>query len=692
MEGPRESVAPLSVIASAAQDMDLRTQAILASGLAALLLLTFGLYRIGLDGPFLLDDSANIDQAQVDTLDWHDWVAAIFSNDSGRLGRRVAAATFAATSFFHGLDPWAFKYQNLMLHLLCGTLLMLLGARLLAQLPRPPSPGRIWLVAILAGALWLLHPLLVSTTLYAVQRMTQLSLLFVLLALLTYVHARTRLDIRPLRTTLYGLTGIGLLGLLGLFSKEDAALLPVYLLVIETVIFHWRSSSTRARRALWALQGPLVIAPLALAAIFVAVKFDALTAGYVNRPFTLHERLMTESQVLWLYLKTIFLPNLGDMTLFHDGHPIQRSLDWTTVAAIAGHIALIVLALTSRRTAPVIALGILIFYSAHLLESTFLPLELVFEHRNYFAAWGPLLALCYYALYPSPKLSDTRVARPVAMAGLLLLCAFMTHARALTWSNGELLYLITLSDHPNSQRALSNLANIRFQQGRLAEARYLLKRNLELSDSEAAPAMHLLVTYCGGTSSPSDLLERSRRLLKTGRITAYTRNGVDSLLSRKSRGKCPALSNSQFIGLTRAFLGNPRNRGEVRYYSLVHHGRALMLDKRFDEAIESFVTANEMRDQAPFRHKSYALEGLVTAHIKSGNLTEAKQAIIRLQQLTEDPRIAPSPSFRSLLGPIRDANLENLQLKQSRAKPGGNGPQPATEDARRGMETSPQTQ
>ena len=46
-----------------------------------------------------------------------------------------------------------------------------------------------------------------------------------------------------------------------------------------------------------------------------------------------------------------------------------------------------------RRQRPLVALGIAWFFAAQLLTATVVPLELVFEHRNYFASLGICLAV-----------------------------------------------------------------------------------------------------------------------------------------------------------------------------------------------------------------------------------------------------------------------------------------------------------
>src|SRR5690606_470084 len=97
----------------------------------------------------------------------------------------------------HGPDSWGYKYHNLLIHLLNGLLLFWLLQKLLPRLAPQITPETTVAIAGLTVATWLLHPLLMSTVLYAVQRMAQLSALFTLAALLCYVFARRQLGSSP---------------------------------------------------------------------------------------------------------------------------------------------------------------------------------------------------------------------------------------------------------------------------------------------------------------------------------------------------------------------------------------------------------------------------------------------------------------------------------------------------------------
>ena len=47
------------------------------------------------------------------------------------------------------------------------------------------------------------------------------------------------------------------------------------------------------------------------------------------------------------------------------------------------------------------------FLAGHVLESTFVPLELVHEHRNYLPQYSILFGITYYLVYPYADIPST---------------------------------------------------------------------------------------------------------------------------------------------------------------------------------------------------------------------------------------------------------------------------------------------
>ena len=182
-------------------------------------------------------------------------------------------------------------------------------------------------------------------------------------------------------------------GILGLYSKETAILLPVFVLLLELLLFgnerpwsFWKQLTKRTQRILTAF-----ITLMAIAGFFGAISYAL--PGYENRYFSLGERLLTETRVLCFYLSLILVPRIDQFGLYHDDIALSTSLltPWTTLPSLLAIAVLLVTAATLRKQHPLLSLGILWFFAAHLLESSIFPLEIAHEHRNYIASIGVLL-------------------------------------------------------------------------------------------------------------------------------------------------------------------------------------------------------------------------------------------------------------------------------------------------------------
>jgi len=427
---------------------------------AAMLLATC-LYLPGIRGAFVFDDYPNIvdnTDLHVTTLDSQAWVRTLWASPSSDLQRPLASLSFAANHYFTGLDPMPMKLTNVALHLLNGWLLFVLlhrictfAAPLGAEASR--QPGNRWL-PLLVATLWLVHPINLSAVLYVVQRMESLAQLFVLAGLLFYFDARRR-QIEDRSGAWWRLwLAVPLCTVLGIAAKESSALLPLFALVLELAVLRDRSS----RRASVAMFFSLfLILPGILGALWViprTVSHDA----YAFRAFTLGERLLTEPRVLLDYVTWILFPAPNFFSFYRDDYPISVGLfqPWSTLPALVILIAATALAWRVRARRPLVTLGWGWFLAAHVLTATVIPLELVFEHRNYFASIGLLLAACDLLL---PRTSEDRFAFPriaIAMA-IVALASVSLALRSLTWGNPVKFAVTEAARHPQSPRATYEL-------------------------------------------------------------------------------------------------------------------------------------------------------------------------------------------------------------------------------------------
>lgn len=352
-------------------------------------LIALVIYWPGLQGGFFFDDGPSILQAEgvrLERLTPDALQLALASGDAGPSGRPVAQLSFALNHYFSGFSPFHYKLTNLVIHLATGLLALLLVLRLFAPVAQRPT---VLIVASVVAALWLWHPLQLLAVLHVVQRMTSLSALFLLTAFLLHIAARQRGDATG---WVQLLLAWAVMWPLAFFSKENGVIFPGLVLAWEWIIRrHYHGGLDHFARVLSVVLGLVLVAGVLYS---VSAQGQWLWAGYAMRPFTLDERLLTEGRVLWFYLGLILFPRLEALGLYHDDFVLSTSLfaPWTTLPALAGLVGLLWLAWWLRARNPLAAFGILWFLLGHILESTFLPLEIAHEHRNYLPLFGVLLA------------------------------------------------------------------------------------------------------------------------------------------------------------------------------------------------------------------------------------------------------------------------------------------------------------
>jgi len=254
--------------------------------LSAALALTAIAYWPGLHGGFLFDDYINLPSlgAQGPIDNWPAFWRYITSGTADPTGRPLTLLTFLLDARDWPASPYPFKCTSLMLHLINGALLFCLLLRL-GNFLHGEDQARVRRSAAVATALWLLHPLLVSTTLYIVQREAMLPATCVLAGLLTWMHGRElivrgRLH-RGLAVSVAGIAGFTLLGAL---AKANGALLPLFVLLIEYVVIRPRRNIDTPKARSWYGATLFVFGILpaaAIAAYLLWVGIHAIAVGNV---------------------------------------------------------------------------------------------------------------------------------------------------------------------------------------------------------------------------------------------------------------------------------------------------------------------------------------------------------------------------------------------------------------------------
>ena len=556
-------------------------------------------YWPGLGGGFVFDDFPNIVDSpalHVSGWDWHAWLAAVFSSDSGFGHRPLAMATFALNHVFTGLDPVPMKLTNIGIHALNACLVLGLLRTLLAlAAPAISARRREWAARFVAAA-WALQPINLMAVLFVVQRMESLCHVFVFAGLWLYLLGRQR--------QLAGEAGggwrwitIGILGgtALGALSKESAVLLPLYAACIELFVLGFRKhghpeakpkdllsdqhtkSNNRSFATLrmtdgWLLTffGLVLVLPAALGSAWLLSK--ALAPGaFASRNFDLGERLLTEGRVVLDYLRWTLFPSLRDFGLYHDDIAISRGW-WqppSTAFALAGLALLATVAVALHRRRPLLALGIAWFLCAQLLTATVVPLELVFEHRNYFASLGVCLAVADLLLL-APRSEGLRRVGVLIAAPWLLLLGMTTTLRASEWSDPLRFAASEAARHPNSPRATYDHARLQALATGYKPGSPLLPQAFEaLEHARAVPGSGILphsalLILAARSDSPvrdawwDDMLARLR-----GQRVGVQEIGSIASLTRCARDGTCAFPPEAMLAMYQAALAGQGRKAEI---------------------------------------------------------------------------------------------------------------------------------
>lgn len=540
------------------------------------LLLAWLAYRPGLGGVFHFDDFANLPvlgaMGAVD--DWPAFWRYITAGHADPTGRPVALLSFLIDAQDWPTEPYPFLRTNVLLHLANGVLLALLLMRLGSSFHengRAPATdhtaSRIRVSAVLGATFWMLHPLLVSTTLYVIQREAMLPATFVLLGLLLWLHGRRQLQ--------SGRTGIGLvliaLGLggctvLATLSKANGILLPAFALLIETAALRRLSplhQSTTYRRTMMLLAW---LPTLLVVAYLVYLGWNGLLNGISDsRPWTLGQRLLTQPRVLMDYLGLLWLPRPFTSGLFNEQVQVSTSLlsPASTLPSLIAVIVLIAGAWSLRRRYPLAALAVLFYFVGHAVESTTIPLELQFEHRNYLPAllmFWPLAAwLCGYRPSATETPEDAYRWLKGALALVLVLgLGMMTYARASLWGDSEDQALLWAEFNPHSTRAQAYAANTETTAGRPDRAAQRLARALTNHPDDVQLALGLFSARCAmGRVDRAALDAATTALSKTREVGGLLTSWFGQAIARAERPSCEQLNLDVLEQMVKAAQSNP---------------------------------------------------------------------------------------------------------------------------------------
>jgi len=473
-------------------------------------------YYPSLNGPLLLDDHGSVLPSKIFELSFAELYRVAIGDKSGILGRAIPVTTFALNLHFWPDSVYALKLTNLIIHLL-NSILVLLFVRSVLRIALPTSTLKeINLISIACAAIWVIHPLQVSTTMYVVQRMAMLSTSFTLLALLSYVHFRNSFSLTAPKLIVASSCVI-LFTLLACMCKENGVLIFLYIFVLEFSLFKFQQRKYQTKPQLITLWSICCFIPLIAGCLLFFFLYDGIMTNYNTRNFDLYQRLMTEPGIIMMYIKMILLPNLNEMQFYYDAYPVVTEQNRESIISLCMIIIMFFAFLTTSRKYPILSVGLGIFLVSHLLESTALPLELVFEHRNYLSILG-LVVPIVWALSALAKKRVSTYLTTIPVVFVFLIFSLQTHSRSVEWSDAVTLKMFTLSADPQSARARTSLVADFHNRKNPAKAIELLREGLIVNpDNTLIPALLYHMLAINNQVSDKDL-EMIKERLANGRI------------------------------------------------------------------------------------------------------------------------------------------------------------------------------
>jgi hypothetical protein len=598
-----------------------RTRAWTWFALAAVLALAWLCYAPGLAGGFLFDDFVNLNElGRHGRIDDGAALARYLTNATGDpVGRPLSLLSFLIDARDWPAEPWPFLRTNLCLHLLDAVLLFAL-LRALGRLLGDDYADR---AALVGTALWVLHPLFVSTTLYAVQREAMLPATFTLLGVLAYLRGRNLhaagLRRRGLAWILAGAVGGTLLATL---SKANGALLPLLLLVLEATVFAaappLRADLAQDRR-LRGLLAVLLVVPSLVVFAYLAHGLGNIGEPLAHRPWTVAQRLLTEPRVMLDYLVLLAVPRSVSAGLYNDAYLVSTGLlsPPSTLLAIVVLAGLLALTAFGRRRWPALSAALAFFFAGHLLESTVIPLELYFEHRNYLPALLLFWPLARWLARPGTHWK----LRQATTVGLVLLFAATLHTRASLWARPLEQARLWAQVAPDSARAQSYASQMEVAAGLDEAAIKRTRAAWKRHPDRLQLALNLANALCeregldrGDVAAIADSFSRS-----TDNTTMVPR-WLEKALAVAVAHDCPGLQVADVDRWARAALRNPRI-GSIpgrRQDLLSLLGAVALEDGRGEDALALFDRALEQdirpdaaaRQSAMLGSKGFAALGL----------------------------------------------------------------------------------
>ena len=357
---------------------------------------------------------------------------------------------------------WKFRLLNILLHCANGILVYFLCLKI-GVLTGWLDDNLLRNSASLGVALlFTLHPIQTQPVIYIIQRAELLAAFFQFLALLCYLTARVK---RKLSQIIPLIAGTIIFYVLGLESKEQAAIFPVVILLFEIFVLKNKKEN---RLPVFTITTAilLILTFIFLHNLSITYKGDT-AAGFDIKSISRGHYALTNVRVLFTYLRLLIMPI--NQNLDYD-YPLSASFinPPATLIAFIVFLAIILFAILILQKHPRYSFCIFFFLVTLAPSSGLVPIvDVIFEHRLYLPSFGfffliALIAEKAYSFFNKRNFRKVKLIAYIFSGFIIFTCMILTINRNSVWQTPLTLWQDVVEKSPNKARGYVNLGHEQF--------------------------------------------------------------------------------------------------------------------------------------------------------------------------------------------------------------------------------------
>lgn len=538
-----------------------------AAALAGLFLV-LEVYGPALNGAFVLDDrylpfmDPGIAQASI-----KGWILGL---------RPLLSFSYWLNYQSSGTASYAYHLTNVFLHFLGSIVVGLVAAKLLTLAGTTGRERSV--LSVIAGGLFLLHPMQTESVAYVASRSEVLSVLLYFSGFAVFLYRRTE-SITILRS----------LAIVGLFAaaistKEHTLTLAALLLMAD---YFWGLGGIRKN---WRLYGILAIAGAWGVFVVGRVLKYASTAGFNVPGLRPATYFFTQCRVVWTYVRLFFLP--AGQNVDPDVAVSASLLDHGAIVGLLGLVALVVAAWIYRKRWPLAAFGVFMFVLLLAPTSSFIPISDVQAERRLYLPFLGLVLICLEFLrrLKSSQIVGTGIA-------ILAICSVLTYQRSQVWASPIDLWKDAATKSPKKWRPRFQLAYAYYDAGDFARA----SDAYEAASHLEPPGFNLLVDWAlalDGQGRPQDALIKLQQASMLER-SAHAQALIGMVYAKQSKWQeaLAALEQAEKIDprfdITYLYRGNIYEAAGDKAAAAAQYQRAIALNPVNQVARDALVRVSQ---------------------------------------------------------------------------------------------------